>query len=252
MSSMRHVVERLSRGVVLKRRLPPQFGGNRIFVSPDAYLRLWRFDMSKVDPLLFSVAQRLVKSGSVVWDIGANVGLFAFAASGLSGNTGRVFAIEPDFWLVNLMRRSARELPATHAPVDVLPVAMSDQVDLATFNVASRGRAANFVDGGGSTQTGGVRHRETVMAVTLDWLSERLPAPNIVKIDVEKLEHKVLKAGVNLLRQARPVIFCEVSDENSHEVTQILASMNYRLFRASVDALEQVDNAAWNTVAIPT
>lgn len=249
--SMRHVVERLSRGVVLKRRLPPQFGGNRIFVSPDAYLRLWRFDLSKVDPLLFSVAQRLVKSGSVVWDIGANVGLFAFAASGLSGRAGEVFAIEPDFWLVDLMRRSARELPATHAPVNVLPLAISDQVDLATINVASRGRAANFIDGGGSTQTGGVRHRETVMAVTLDWLSERLPAPNVLKIDVEKLEHKVLKAGVNLLRRASPAIFCEVSEENSSEVTQTLQSLNYQLFSASVDSLEEVGHAAWNTVAIP-
>jgi FkbM family methyltransferase len=249
--SVRRIAERFSRGVVLRRKLPAAFGAARIYVSPDAYLRLWRFDLGKVDPLLFSVVHRLVKPGTVVWDVGANVGLFAFAASGISGKAGRVFAIEPDYWLVNLMRRSARELPATHAPVDVLPVAISDQVDLAIFNVASRGRAANFLDGGGSTQTGGTRYQETVMAVTLDWLGERLPSPNVLKIDVEKLEHKVLNSGMNLLRRVRPAIFCEVSDENADEVTRILKSLDYNLFAGTPESLEPAERAPWNTVALP-
>jgi len=48
---VRKVAERLSRGVVLRRRLPAKFRSLRILVTPEAGLRFW-YRMSQVDPLL--------------------------------------------------------------------------------------------------------------------------------------------------------------------------------------------------------
>jgi len=42
---LRRVFERLSRKRVLKRRLPSDFGSRPIYVSPDAALRFWRYDL---------------------------------------------------------------------------------------------------------------------------------------------------------------------------------------------------------------
>ena len=97
----RHLLERVSRNVVLRRELPAGVGNGRIFVSPDASLKFWRHDLNKTDPLLFNWAKEFVRPNDVIWDIGANVGLFAFAAANLAGPGGHVVAIEADIWLVH-------------------------------------------------------------------------------------------------------------------------------------------------------
>jgi len=81
MISVRTLAEHLSRGRVLKRRLPAEFGAAPIFVSPDAALCFWHKDLANCDPALLDAARELVQPGDVVWDVGANVGLFSFAAA---------------------------------------------------------------------------------------------------------------------------------------------------------------------------
>jgi hypothetical protein len=92
---LRKSVEYLSRGLVFKRRLPPEFHHFPIYVSPEAGLRYWS-RMSRVDPMLYRMARELVKPSASVWDIGANVGLFSICASSLAGQEGHVVAVEPD------------------------------------------------------------------------------------------------------------------------------------------------------------
>jgi predicted RNA methylase len=104
---------------VLKRRLPREFAGAPLFVSPNSVLGYWRRDISKVDPFLLSMVRELVRPAMSVWDIGANVGLFFFAAASLGA---KVVAVEADLWLANLMHRSAL---LNKLPVTVLPAAVS-------------------------------------------------------------------------------------------------------------------------------
>ena len=54
---LRTLAERMSQGVVLKRRLPQAFGGGRLFVAPrGGGMRYWRRNMMKMDPHLFGLA----------------------------------------------------------------------------------------------------------------------------------------------------------------------------------------------------
>ncbi len=130
----------------------------------------------------------------MVWDVGANVGLFSFAAASLAGPEGRVVALEPDAWLVQLLRRSASRQPAGSAPVEVVPAAIAAALSVRTLCLASRSRAANYLADFGTIQTGGSREQQSVIAVTLDWLLESFPVPSVVKIDVEGAELEVLEA----------------------------------------------------------
>jgi 2-polyprenyl-3-methyl-5-hydroxy-6-metoxy-1,4-benzoquinol methylase len=118
---IRSILKTLSRGGVLKRRLPPEFSSAPLFVSPNSALGYWRRDISKVDPFRLSMVRELVRPGMSVWDIGANVGLFSFAAASLGA---QVVAVEADLWLANLMHRSAL---LNQLPVTVLPAAVSDR-----------------------------------------------------------------------------------------------------------------------------
>jgi FkbM family methyltransferase len=225
---LRSALERSTHRLVIRRRLPPPFGAARIYASTEGGLRYLRTRMAGVDPVLLRLAAELIKPGDTVWDIGANVGLFSYAAAVAAGPTGHVLAVEPDTVLVGLLRRSAganRE----HAPVDVLPVAVANEVSVARFHVARRNRSTSHLAGFGTSQAGGVRDTLLVPTVTLDTLAERFPAPDVLKIDTEGAEVGVLAGGGRVLR-GKPTIICEVAAHNASAAGQLLKAHGYVLY----------------------
>jgi FkbM family methyltransferase len=181
----RRILQNLSSGVVLKRHLPQHFGGVPLFVSPESALAYWRRDLSRVDPFLLSMVRELVRPRMTVWDIGANVGLFSFAAAALGA---QVLAVEADTWLANLIHRSAL---LNKLPVTVLPAAMSDHQGISRLYLSKEGKASNSRCGNGIAQT--------VVALTLDSLLDHFAAPQVLKIDVEGMEYAVLSGARRVL-----------------------------------------------------
>ncbi len=248
--SLRHVAERLSRGRVIRRRLPTERGWIRWYTSPDAALGHLRWNVGVIDPLLADVTARYVRPGMAVWDIGANVGLFTFLAAAWAGPEGRVLAIEPDPWLVSVcLQRTRRTLPDWCARVDIGCFALADDGAVAALRIAARGRAANALEGFGSTQTGGIREEVLVTTLTMDDLLERTFAPGLVKIDVEGAEWSVLRGASRLLTELRPTLVVEVS-RHRDEVGRLLAEQGYRLLDAEA-GYREIERPAYNTVAVP-
>jgi len=253
--SIRSLAERFSRGVVLRRRLPPKFGRVPIFVTPEAGLRYWSA-MSQVDPMLYRMAEEIVKPGSVVWDVGANVGLFSFCAAALAGKSGSVLAIEPDLWLADLINRSSQRIETGEyscAQVEVLCASISDSNRVSRLAIAERARASNYLtEATGSTQATGARRVQPTVSLTLDFLLEYFPAPSVLKIDAETHEASILKGAERLLREARPTIWCEVSAENSDEVTKLLHAAKYQLYGAQLQPHPPTERAWFHTLAVPS
>lgn len=237
----------------MRRRIPRKFGGFAIYVTPEAGLRYW-WSMPTVDPLLYSMADELVQPGSVVWDIGANVGLFSFCAAARCGKAGFVLAVEPDLWLANLISRSARELAGERfsgAEVKVLCAAVSDAIKVCELWIAGTGRASNQLTPKHSTiQPVDARYSQPTTCLTLDLLLTCFPAPSVVKIDVESHEINVLKGAKRLLQDVKPVIWCEVLHENSAEVTELLREAGYDLYGAESSPHPPIDQAWFHTLAI--
>ena len=199
-----------------------------------------------------ALARELVAPGMTVWDVGANVGLFAFASAFLAGRGGRVLAIEADDWLAGLLRRSAHELPAADAPVDVLAAAVASGLGVADFLIAQRGRSGSHLRTvAGSSQTGGVREARKVLTVPLDWLLDFFPPPQVVKIDVEGAEADCLAGAERLLGRVRPKLLCEVSEPNAAAVGAIFKRHGYTMLDASRAVREPLDTPTWSTLALP-
>jgi UDP-N-acetyl-D-glucosamine dehydrogenase len=247
---MRSAVEQATHRLVIRRRLPSPFAAARIYVSSEGRLRYLGRRMAQVDPTLVRLAAEMVGPGDTVWDIGANLGLFSFAAAVAAGPSGRVLAVEPDIALARLLRRSAG-LNQDHARVDVLPAAVSDGLGVARFHIARRNRSTNHLDGFGTSQTGGSRAIELVPTFTLDWLTEHFPAPDLIKIDVEEAEAAVLAGGSHVLGQASAII-CEVAACNSAVVRETLNRHGYNLYDADRPTSERapVSEAPPNTLAV--
>ena len=216
---MRRTVERLLRNIALKRRLP---SGAAVWVSPDSQLKYLR--RSGFDDGLVRLARENLDSNSVVWDIGANCGVFAFSAS----TAKSVVAVEADPFLCHLLLRSV--LANSPSNVTVFPVAVSDAVGVAEFAISARGRASNYlVEYGGRSQTGGKRGMFMVPTITLDAMLEKLAAPTFVKIDVEGAEASVLRGASRLLSRVRPTVYIEVGRDNEAECRHLLDSAGYAI-----------------------
>ena len=255
--NLRHLVERFSRGVILRRHLPRQFQNLPLYVSPDAGFRYWRWGVETADPMLFRMVRELVRPGSVVWDVGANVGLFSFSAAALAGPSGFVLAIEPDVWLAHLLARSAQRIQqhsAEAAPVAVLCAAASEGNRIRQLQIAERARAANhLMEAKGSSQAGGSRYQQATVTVSLDFLLDSFPAQSVLKIDVETAEVNVLRGASTLLRNRAPVIWCEVAAHNSETVLELLHQSGYELLSAAVEPGKRTPlaRAPWDTLAVP-
>jgi FkbM family methyltransferase len=256
-TSLRNVAERLSRGIVLRRNLPSEFHSYPIYVSPECGLSYWRTNLASADALLFQMVQEIVRPGNTVWDVGANLGLFTFAAAAAAGESGSVLAIEPDLWLAQLISRTTKlwhKRKITAASVRVLCAAAAEANSISQLQIAERSRAANSLAGTiGSPQAQGTRTIQNTATLSLDFLLEYFSAPHIVKIDVESAELRVLKGATMLLQKVRPVIYCEVLTENSQEVGEIFKKFQYRMYSALIEPGKRTpyEKAPVNTLAIP-
>lgn len=250
---VRRIVERATRNWVYRRRLPQAVGGAPLFVTPSAGLKYLFKPMARIDPSLLRNATELVRANDVVWDIGANVGLFSFAAAACAGPKGSVIAVEPDTFLVDCLRRSARLQPDTSAPVTVVSAAIASDISLREFTIASRSRASNAMRGYGQTLMGLPSESQTVVALNLDWLGSNLPPPNVIKCDVEGAEADIFSGQTEILNKIRPVIICEVSDNAATLMTAILVESGYVLYDGErpLAANAMMDRTSWNTIAIP-
>jgi FkbM family methyltransferase len=190
------------------------------------------------------------------WDIGANVGLFSFAAAFRAGPSGMVLAVEPDIDNVRLLAKSKRNVASVggYACVDIMPCALAGPgTRAARFAIAQRARASNALAGFGNSQTGGVAETRWVPTLTLDDLLGLFPEPQILKIDVEGAEIDVLKGGARMLRDIRPVLYVEVGSERADGVQVVLRESDYLMFDAAAEEPLEAESPKpqWSTIAAP-
>jgi FkbM family methyltransferase len=224
-----------------------------LYVSPDSALRYARPGEAGFDRDLLQIADRYIDRESVVWDIGANFGLFSFLCAARA-TEGLVLAVEPDPFLTALMRRSLR-LPANRGlPISVLPLAISDRVGVTRLQIAEHGRNANTIaEAHVGTVRGSVREECLVPTFRLDSLLEHFAAPTFLKIDVEGAEELVLAGAEAVIQSRRPVVYIEVPKWAKEAISGALRRWGYLPFDGERDPSCEVPltGCVWNTLARP-
>ncbi len=251
---IRRFFEFAFRNTTFRRKLPKEFGSAAIYVTPDSALQFLKPSLASqsMSAPLLTLTRRVIAPGDHIWDIGANVGVLAFAAASKVGTQGSVLAVEADLFLGWLLQRSVNANIKKFPNVKVLCVAISQRMGFTVLQIAERGRASNgLATASTRSQSGGVRYNQDVVTISLDSLLDYYRAPSLVKIDVEGAEIFALRGATRLLSEIRPKIYIEVGGEQSEEATKILMDNGYELFDGESPTFASVDHCVFNTLAIP-
>ena len=163
-----------------------------------------------------------LKSGDVVLDIGANIGWFTLVAAKHIGPNGIVHAFEPRPETAKMLKRTIKD-NALDNQVSVWELALSDSVgtlDL-VWSKDTDNPGGSFVAGKNTNiaQFDSAR----IIAKPFD---EILPdvAPDVIKIDVEGAEPKVMTGMQNALKRKHPPILSELFPAQLKSVSGVTAA----------------------------
>ncbi len=172
----------------------------------------------------------------VVYDIGANVGIYALAlASGAPDR--RVVAFEPSPASVDRLRRNVRaNAPSLERRIDVLACGVGDDSGEHPFYVSTYPELSAFDRASATRWAATVADVRSVPIRRLDdiVLEDDLPSPDHLKIDVEGAAPAVLRGARGTLERYRPTVFVEIHDEGlagdvPGETKAILEARDYEI-----------------------
>jgi FkbM family methyltransferase len=210
--------------------------GTRIGLTLGNDMSLCLYVGSSFEPNEFAFLDRVLRPGMTFVDVGANEGLYTLFAARRVGHAGRVVAIEP----------SSRERALLEANlarnrlgnVTVVPRALADAPGSAELKIAPKRHGGHNTLGRFIYEGDVVVAREKVPVETLDALAARLDLGrvDVVKIDVEGAELKLLSGGRGLLSRQRPVLLIEANEAalrqqgaSAAAVVDLLRSLDYRI-----------------------
>ena len=248
----RQAMYRMFVGRYWPRRMTTADGRFDAYVSASAQLSVLDPRRVPIDPVHTRFIAHWVQPASVVWDIGGNMGLFAFPAA-LKASAGMVYTFEPDVELANALLRSMHRPLNRALPVKLMPFALSDVDDILEFLIADHGTSMNKLSGEGPWHDNlfVAREERIVPCFRIDSIAHRLRQPDIIKIDVEGAELRVLKGGWSTIASARPVMLIEGPKELAPGIDAFLRDLNYVLLDGAVDRPTELDSIVWDTVAVP-
>lgn len=156
-----------------------------------------------------------IPDGAVIWDIGANVGLYSCYAAKRRG--ARVFAFEPSVFNLESLARNIF-LNGLAERITIVPLPLSDALAVNRLNMTSTewgGAMSTFGQDYG--HDGEVMHKvfeiPTIGLSMVDAVELlKIPQPDYIKMDVDGIEHLILKGGMPILSKARGVLI-EINDK---------------------------------------
>jgi FkbM family methyltransferase len=208
---------------------------------------LWNLDLQEgIDLAIYlfgrfetktaAALSQLVKPGSVVIDIGANIGAHALPLAHQVGENGKVYAIEPTDWAYEKMIRNLElnpELKKSLIPIKAFFSDLSGTLPGQTHSSWRLNDAQKHPIHGGQLQHSGNAHY-----TSLDqWVQEQgVKKIDLIKLDVDGYEVKVLKGGIQTLLEFKPKMILELTlynldeyGDSLKELLELLKNCNYQL-----------------------
>lgn len=164
--------------------------------------------LDKIDSLYLSVyndwddfattlLEKEIKKGSIVLDLGANIGFYTLVLARLVGEKGKVYAFEADSTNFEILKKNVEA--NRYNNIILVNKAVLDKNDKIKFYVDERNTAGNSVYGGDKTE-----YKE-IEAIKLDDYFNKNRKIDFVKIDIEGSEFRAMKGMSKLLKENKKI-----------------------------------------------
>ena len=210
------------------------------FHTPNSFCMYRAESFSYKEPETLEWIEEFGKNEAVLFDIGANIGLYSIYHNKLNG--GKCFAFEPSFFNIKLLLKNIN-LNDCQNLTSIVSNPLSNSVGFGEFlygdsyysSIEGGSGMAFGVDFGHDGKKINSQISSNVLGVSLDWMLENsvIEAPNLIKIDVDGIEHLILKGAKKILIDANcKSILVEVNDDfkdQANEVSILLISYGFSL-----------------------
>jgi FkbM family methyltransferase len=170
-----------------------------------------------------------IPEGAVLWDVGANVGLYGIYAA--KARKCQVYAFEPSVFNLELLARNIF-LNGVQKRVVICPFALSDVSGVNSFRLSTTAWGGALSAFGATFDQNGAALREIfeyqifglAIADVVDLLN--IPQPGYMKVDVDGIEHFILRGARDVLIKVESVLI-EINDafpEQAEEATRLLTA----------------------------
>ena len=207
--------------------------GNKLFLNKKG-LALAISHYGTYEEVEAKIMEEKIKTGNIVVDIGANIGLHTLNMARIVGNTGQVFAFEPDPSNFKILEKNVKI--NNYQNIILEQMAVGDKHERTTLYQSDHPGMHRIFP-----QTKQAKGQVKVELISLDKyfidsnLADRI---NFIKIDVEGLEFSVLQGMKNILKNNKKIkILFEFMPKNTMEagftpieLLNYLTSYDFKLF----------------------
>ena len=173
------------------------------------------FDQSKYAEITeIKLFKAFAKQSSVIFDVGANTGLYSVVSRGINPNA-KIYAFEP--YLINAHRFKKNMQLNNIEDVNLLEKAVGNSKDDIEFAVPAHDQICDVLSADTEFtnrfyKKWGSYKNVMVPQITIDTFmtSENLNGIDLIKIDVENYESFVLEGALETLDKFSPTIFIEI------------------------------------------
>lgn len=187
--------------------------------------------LGSYEPDLQDAITKYIRPGMVVYDVGANIGYIGLMLARAVGEGGRVLAFEPLPANVERIRRNAALNPEGNR-LQVFELAVSRSAGRTHFRVHASNAMGRMEETGGRSE--GYLQTIEVETASLDELvyERGLPAPDVIKMDIEGGEALALPGAARLLKEKHPLVLLELHGPQAAQAAwQVLNAAGYKLSR---------------------
>ncbi len=160
---------------------------------------IWMLEGEQLwDTEILPVCLEHIKEGDTVIDAGAWIGGHTMAYAKKVGETGRVYAFEPNIYAYECLKKNVG--PLSTGNLYIYPMVLGDKHEFVSFSFQK-----------GWQDSGHIGEDQKVGEVSMRRLDGFHITPNFIKIDVEGCELKVLKGAAKTIEKHRPKMVIEIN-----------------------------------------
>ncbi|MCZ2356577.1 MAG: FkbM family methyltransferase [Bacteroidia bacterium] len=192
----------------------------------------------------------LAKKDAIILDIGTNIGTTLLRFADRVGSNGYVYGFEPDVINYKSCFKNISLNNFSNIEVNNIGLGDSNNVFLLVVDTPTN-RGGNRIVIGNTTNKESI---EIKVQKLDDWITSKdISKINVIKIDVEGFEFKVLKGGIETIQKFKPIMFIELDDNNlkavgnsAKELIALVESLNYSIINAENNAAVYADQSFTN------